>query len=390
MNESEFHYVDDPTVAIGPEGSIAVAWSDNKAQDVMLLRIDKDGSEVGDAVNVSSSAGVFSWLPRIAFGEDDETIHVLWQEILFTGGSHGGEILYAHSHDGGRTFSEPLNLSNTDDGAGKGRLTRQRWHNGSLDLLLGHDGIIYAAWTSYEGPLHVSRSRDGGESFSEPLHVAGDSEVPARAPSLALGPDGRLLIAWTVGEDPSADIHLARQSEDDWSFSSPEVLLPDSGHADAPKIGVDASGRVHLVYSLAPDGPMSFPQVVYSQAPADTLEFATPRRIVTEDDALRGGHGFPHLSIEGSSIHVAWEHFPPAGNQLRGLGFAASQDGGESFSRPHIIPDSNRREHGDSGGRQGLLMRKLAAGPDGQVVAIHGTFLEGEASAIWLYRGQLK
>ena len=390
MNESEFHYVDDPTVAIGPNGSIAVAWADNEAQDVKLVRLDGDGELVGEPVNVSSSPEIFSWLPRIAFGEDAETIHVLWQEILFTGGSHGGEILYARSEDGGRSFSEPLNLSNTDEGAGKGQLNRQSWHNGSLDLLHGHDGNLYAAWTTYEGPLKVSRSEDGGQSFSEPLHVAGDWEVPTRAPSLALDPDGRLLVVWTVGEDPRANIHLARQIEDDWSFGSPEAILPDDGHADAPKIGVDDSGRIHLVYSLAADGPMSFPQVVYSRAEAGTLDFSSPHRVVPDDSELASGSGFPHLAMAGSWLHIAWEHLPPAGDHALGLGISSSEDGGENFTRPHMIPGSDRSEHGVSGGRQGLLMRKLDANADGQLAAVHSTFLDGEASAIWLFRGEMK
>ncbi len=388
MNESDFHYVDDPTVAIGPQGSIAVAWADNEAQDVKLVRLDGDGDLPDEPVNVSSSPDTFSWLPRVAFGPDDETIHVLWQEILFTGGSHGGEILYARSDDGGQRFSEPINLSNTDEGAGKGQLNRQSWHNGSLDLLHGHDGNLYAAWTTYEGPLKISRSEDGGQSFSEPLHIAGDWDGPARAPSLALDPDGRILVAWTVGEDPRADIHLARQSEEGWSFDTPEAILPDDGHADAPKLGVDDSGHIHLVYNLASDGPMSFPQVVYSRAEAGTLDFSSARRIVPDDSDLAGGSGFADLAIAGSWIHIAWEHLPPSGDHARGLGFSSSEDGGANFSRPHMIPGSDRSEHGVSGGRQGLLMRKLDAGDDGRIAAVHSTFLDGEASAIWLFRGR--
>ena len=388
MNESEFHYVDDPTIAISEHGSIAVAWVDNESRDIKLVRLHVDDHEIPDPVNVSSSPDVFSWLPRIAFGNDEETIHVLWQEILFTGGSHGGEILYSRSEDAGQTFTEPLNLSNTDDGAGKGRLTRERWHNGSLDLLHGRDGNIYAAWTAYEGPLHVSRSLDGGESFSQPLQIAGDRQVPARAPSLALDAEGRLLVAWTVGEDADADIHIARQADGDWSFGQPEVIHPGAGHADAPKIGVDQSGRIHLVYSHAANGPTGFPQVVYSRAEAGTLDFSPARRILPDDSILRGGSGFPHLAIHGSSIHIAWEHLPPAGDHARGMGFASSSDYGETFTRARLIPDSNRQEYGVSGGRQGLLMSKLDAGPDGLIVTVHSTFREGESSAIRLFRAR--
>jgi hypothetical protein len=57
------------------------------------------------------------------------------------------------SVDDGKSFSEPLNLSNSMAGDGKGRLTRKHWDNGSLDLAIGPEGNLYAAWTEYEGRL---------------------------------------------------------------------------------------------------------------------------------------------------------------------------------------------------------------------------------------------
>jgi hypothetical protein len=94
------------------------------------------------------------------------------------------------SIDGGKSFSEPLNLSNSMAGDGKGRLTRERWDNGSLDLAMGPEGNLYAAWTDYEGRLWSSRSSDQA-SFSKPLLIAGGGAEPARGPSLAVDPPWR-------------------------------------------------------------------------------------------------------------------------------------------------------------------------------------------------------
>src|SRR5690606_19367164 len=123
--------------------------------------------------------------------------------------SHGGEIFFSRSDDGGKSFSRPLNLSGTEAGDGKGRLTEKQWHNGSLDLAVGDDGVLYAAWTEYEGRLWITRSEDGGESFDEPQQVSGSFDTPARAPALAVD-DDHVYLAWTVGESESANIHLSR------------------------------------------------------------------------------------------------------------------------------------------------------------------------------------
>lgn len=86
-------------------------------------------------------------------GEDASEVYVLLQEIVFSGGSHGGEIFFARSTDGGRTFGDPIKFSKSIDGDGKGRLTPRYWHNESLDLAKCPEGNLYAAWTEYEGAL---------------------------------------------------------------------------------------------------------------------------------------------------------------------------------------------------------------------------------------------
>jgi hypothetical protein len=158
MDESVWHFVDDPTVAITDQSNVGVVWVDHSLQDILFQVYDVNGrTRFRKPVNISRSTGIFSWLPRIIMTSDDpEEVYVLWQEIIFSGGTHGGEILFARSSDGGKTFNEPINLSNTQAGAGKGRLTRDIWFNGSLDLARSDDGILYAAWTEYYGALRFS------------------------------------------------------------------------------------------------------------------------------------------------------------------------------------------------------------------------------------------
>lgn len=190
MNESNFDFVDDPTVLLRPDGDVAVAWVNQARKDVLLQRYTPEGTARFERpVNVSATPEIFSWLPRLAAAPDDpEIIYALWQEIVFSGGSHGGEILFARSTDGGRSFEDPINLSQSKAGDGKGRLSPDYWHNGSLDIAVGPVGVVYAAWTEYEGRLWLARSDDAGISFTDPVHVAGgEGTLPTRGPSLALG-----------------------------------------------------------------------------------------------------------------------------------------------------------------------------------------------------------
>jgi hypothetical protein len=73
MNESDYDYVDDPTVAINEQGSIAVAWADQSRKDIFIQIYEEDGKKRFQApVNVSRTPQTFSWLsggqPRVSPG----------------------------------------------------------------------------------------------------------------------------------------------------------------------------------------------------------------------------------------------------------------------------------------------------------------------------------
>ena len=369
MNESRWDYVDDPTVAFDDRGGIAVAWVDQGRKDVFFQKLDANGKRLADPVNVSRSPKVFSWLPRIAL-DSSGRIFVLWQEIIFSGGSHGGDILFARSEDGGRTFSKPENLSNSVAGDGKGRITRDLWHNGSLDLVVSGNSL-YTAWTEYEGALWFRRSTNSGESFSHKLQI--QDAQPTRAPSLAVH-GNTVYLAWTVGDDPAADIRVAKSSDGGASFAAPVIVERSKGYSDAPKLAVDARGVLHLVYS-------ENRRILYSRSSDGAASFERPR------DISGGNAGFPSLGVDArGNLCVLWERFVGDAPRPRGLGIAVSRDAGRSFETDQV-PD--RASAGWNGSLQGMLARKLAVHRDGAIAIVNSTIQERESSHVRLMRGRL-
>jgi hypothetical protein len=392
MNKSRFHYVDDPTVALDGAGAVGVAWADQLRKHVLFQAYSPDGRpRFPKPTNVSQNAGVFSWHPRMLIASDDPSrVFVLWQEIVFSGGSHGGEIFFARSTDGGRSFERALNLSRSRAGDGKGRVTDRLWHNGSLDLTQARDGTLYAAWTEYEGSLWLSRSTDGGRSFSKPLRVVGtDHAGPARGPSLAAGAGDTVYVAWSVGDDPAANIVVARSDDAGRSFGPPAVAFQSPGHADAPKLALGGGGTVHLVYGESPTGLAGRYQILYTRSTDGGRRFDEPQAI---SDPMPPGFqsaGFPSLALDGDErLFVLWELFPHPATRPRGLGFTVSGRSGRVFAAPSVVPGSADPALGHNGGRQGLLLKKLAVHPGGAVVVVNSTFQKGEASHIRLFRGQ--
>jgi hypothetical protein len=393
QNESRYDYVDDGTVAMDERGGIAVAWVDQASKDVLFRRFSADGGKpLGEPANVSRSGAIFSWLPRVALAPGDpRRVFVLWQEIIFSGGSHGGDILFARSTDGGSRFSAPRNLSSSIGGAGKGRITRDFWHNGSLDLAVGADGALYAVWTEYEGGLWFSRSRDGGESFTPARRLAGDDALPARAPSLALAPDGTLYLAWTVGEDKAADPRISASRDGGESFAEPRIVARSNGYADAPKLAVDREGVVHLAYGESADGPFGLPQVRYTRSSDGARSFEPVREISRPSPGDVPGAGFPALALDAQrNLYLVWELFHAPLQRPRGLAMAVSRDGGRSFSGPALVPESFDPAGGRNGSQQGLLMNKLAVSRDGTVAIVNSSLNPDEGSRVWMILGALR
>jgi len=396
MNRSQWNFVDDATVAINAQGFIAVAWADHTKQDILFQMYGPGGGALlSESVNITNSGTIFSWLPRLIITDADEAadvrVFVLWQEIIFSGGSHGGEILFARSDDGGRTFTDAINLSNTTAGAGKGRLSDTSWHNGSYDFVRTRDGRIIAAWTEYEGNLRTSFSANDGQTFSRPLHIAGrEGDLPARGPALAAGRDGRVHLAWTVGEDRSANIRYAQSPDGGASFSDPQIVAPGEGHADAPKLAVDSAGTVHLVYGESSTGPNGRYHLRYAKMLKGEQSFEAPREIVSPGAAGADSVHFPMLRIDGHDrLYLAWERFPNRRGRPQGIGFTYSTDLGDTFAAPQLVPTSDDSALGFSGSQQGLLASKLAVNEAGAFAVSNSTYHDGRESRVRVYRGKL-
>jgi hypothetical protein len=394
QNESRYDFVDDPAAAWSPGGELALAWVDQRRKAVLLQRYSGDGKALlPTPVDVSRQPKSFSWLPRLAWAPDDaDRLHVLWQEIVFSGGSHGGEMLFAVSHDGGRSFEPPVNLSRSREGDGKGRIDRDTWHNGSFDIAAAPGGRVLAAWTEYDGRLWTARSSDGGRTFDRPLRVAGEPpSPPARAPALAFGANGAVALAWATGDDAAGDIRIALSGDGGKRFGAPRPVAVTPGYSDAPKLAFDARGVLHLVHAESRGGPFDPSAIRHLRSTDGGRSFGPPHEISSPLPRGYASAGFPALGIDGRGrVVVTWELVRgSARSPPHGLGIAVSADGTQ-FSAPQAIPDSVDRGGGFNGSTQGLLMNKLAVRKDGELAVVNSAIRMGSHSRVWLLRGAVR
>jgi hypothetical protein len=389
QNESRYDFVDDPSVLVDDDGSMVVAWVDQARKAVLVQRRKAGGGAAGPPVEVARQPRTFSWIPKLAGVPDAPgQVLVLWQEIIFSGGSHGGEMMFARSADGGRSFTPPMNLSRSRGGDGKGRIDPSYWHNGSYDLVAASGGRVYAAWTEYDGALWFSASANGGATFSAPRVVAGGAgQRPVRAPSLAAGPGATVYLAWTQGDHAGADIHVARSSDSGASFAAPQVVAPSAGYSDAPRLAVDAAGVVHLAYAESEGAPLQRQRVLYTRSTANG--FAAPRVLTPAPPSPYVSAGYPSLALDAhGGVYVLCELLDDLRKRPRALGLVVSSDGGASFGEATVVPHSSDPRGGYNGSSQGLLVRKLAVNTRGEIAVANSSLLEGSHSRVWVMRGR--
>ncbi len=247
----------------------------------------------------------------------ENTLHVIYTESsgaepsdLCPRGSCS-DVFYRNSHDFGRTWSTPVNLSQSAPGTKR------------IGLMVDGQGRIHAFWDEGGdrnmpdvkiGSAHTV-SRDDGLTWSAPVLITSTLGAPQQ---IVAGYDGRgqTVIVWRpVAVDPeerkTADERVYYQvSADGVSWSDPAPIPGILGRMDNTiyagydvyDMATDSAGNLHLVGALRLSELDPAPSIVHIEW--DGERWSTPERV-------SAGPGFPEhprIVVErGNVLHVVWE-----------------------------------------------------------------------------------
>lgn len=174
-------------VAVDDAGNVYVAWMDNYwpyAHIVVSSSTDGGASFTSHYIPDPVTNG--QSLPQVTAKGDGEVL-LAWQ---------GGDLLYSHSTDKGKSFTPPRKLADKPS-PGKSGVSRDP------------QGNIYAVWES-KGYLYMNWSIDGGATFlpsvkvsDRPLHYYWNWNMQPGAPSIAVTDKGEVAVTWT---DATSDV----------------------------------------------------------------------------------------------------------------------------------------------------------------------------------------
>ncbi|MBS1808333.1 MAG: exo-alpha-sialidase [Acidobacteria bacterium] len=200
----------------------------------------------------------------------------------------------------------------------------------------------------WKGNIRFARSTDGGRTFAPALTINSDgTKEPAghAFQSLAVDKQGRIYIAWIdernkQKEDRGAEIWLTISTDRGKTFSADRRILTDVCECCRTNLQTDASGNLYLSYRTVPrDGPM-FRDVIVARS-SDGGKTFVPTVVSLDKWEINGCPvAGPSLSVSANGqITVAWFM---GGIEKPGLYYAMSHDSGTTFTTRQWLPAQKR------------------------------------------------
>ncbi|MGH9151573.1 MAG: sialidase family protein [Acidimicrobiales bacterium] len=317
-----------PEVAFGPDGTfyylfVGLAGGGNVPMGVFLTTSTDRARRFSAPRRV---LGPHSFAVRMAVDPgvgQQGRIHLVWlaasaEPPLGSMPSPPNPLLAAHSDDGGRTFSTPVQVSD-----------RSRQRVVAPALALGADHSVHVLYydlgddardyQGLEGPtwegtwsLVLATSPDRGRRFGRGT-VVDDGVVPPERvmliftmppPALAIDGQGRLFAAWHDARNGDWDVFMRRSSEGGWRWSEPLRLNDDpvgnGRHQYQPRLAVAPGGRVDAVFYDRRDDPDNVRNhVVHTFSTDAGQRFSPNRTLASRASDSRIGQRYAGPAAEG-------------------------------------------------------------------------------------------
>jgi hypothetical protein len=185
----------------------------------------------------------------------------------------------------------------------------------------GTSDEVFVAWRHvYPGNLRdiaFSASRDGGRTFSGPVRVSEDrweiSGCPDDGPAMAVGPGGRIHVAWpTVMTEQGAVVKaLFHAVSNDGRTFSPRQRIPSRGQANHPHLIVAGDGTIVVAWDESGDGSR---RIAYARGTTNTDGVVSFQRVAP--GRIEPGM-YPVLAAVSGGVLMAWTTGDPAKSVIR-------------------------------------------------------------------------
>jgi hypothetical protein len=323
-----------PTLAVGAafDATGRIWLAQVKNQHVLVSYSEDGGAGFSEPVQATSVPETIAAegenRPKIAVAADGVVL-LSWTQALPQ--KYSGNIRFARSVDGGKTFSTPVTLN--DDG----RITSHRFDSLAID----GKGRVVVAWLDardrdavkekggeFSGvSVYSAQSKDNGAHFSANRRVTRHVCECCRT-GITWVQDGPVMLWRNLYGKNTRDFAVSwldsgvmrRASDDEWQIDA----CPHHGGG----IAADGGGALHLVwFTQGKTRQGLFYKRIDGQSESPAMALGNP--------AAQAGH--PGVAAAGNTVILTWREFNGRAYVVQAM---RSDDSGASWTPPMLLAES--------------------------------------------------
>ncbi|MGH9833111.1 MAG: sialidase family protein [Blastocatellia bacterium] len=285
-----------PKVIVGPQGEVYVCWANERGKwkgNIRFARSTDGGKTFSPALTVNSdgaSEPAGHAFQSIAVDKQGR-IYVAWiDERNKQKEDRGGEIWLAISTDRGKTFSRDR------------RILTDVCECCRTNLQIDAAGNLYLSYRTVPraGPMYrdiiLARSQDGGKTFTKTIVSEDKWEIPGcpvAGPSFSFGNHGAIIAVWFMGGSPRPGLYYATSTDNGKTFAPRQLLDPQQRIGKRAHTTGLADGNVFVAWDDADGKTFSVWGVL------------NPRKGLLRKSSQREGVAYPVVATNGRIAVIA-------------------------------------------------------------------------------------
>ncbi|MGQ0791029.1 MAG: sialidase family protein [Nitrosopumilaceae archaeon] len=206
-----------------PSGESRIVDVITGEEEIFFGRSQDDG-QTFEFSNISNTPGKISWNPRMRVAESN--VYLVWNEMT----GKASDIFFSASTDKGDSFSTPINVSDNPLESLDAGITVS-------------ENNIYLVWnqkTTNSSDIFFSKSTDNGKTFSEPINLSDSKDFSqfGRDAQIALS-GNNIFVVWYEGLENDSDVFFTKSVDGGLTFSKPINLSQTTGRSELAQIAAN-------------------------------------------------------------------------------------------------------------------------------------------------------
>lgn len=236
-------------------------------------------------------------------------VFIAWNDNLIDSTDFNPEIYFMRSSDGGRTFSAPVNLSNSPTISASPRIAAT-----------GQD--VYITWQEASGDF-LAHSGDSGASFGAPVNLTATFGLQLGPAASLAASGGNLYLVYQRNDGINDEIFVIRSVDKGQSFGSALNVSNTAAFSSKPKVAATGAS-VYIAWVESISSPVSGSDIYFVSSLDSGLNYSTPRNLSNTN----GISTAVSLSADGLNVWMAWSDRVTGNDEIS---VAHSTDSGANF-----------------------------------------------------------